>query len=272
MSRRLCVLLMVSAMCLLAVSAWAASSSRTEKSLGLTVSKDGVLMRDGKPFKGIGVNYFDAFFGTLSDPNDTSYRQGFKDMADYKIPFARILGAGFWPSEYKLYREDKERYFKLMDGVVKSAEENGVGLIPSLCWSFLTVPDLVGEPCNQWGNPDSKTIAFMRQYVKEFVNRYKSSPAIWGWEFGNEYNLNADLPNASDHRPAIVPDMGTATSRSEKDDLTTDMIRTAFTEFAKEVRKLRIKNRIIVSGNGFPGAAVASAQGTQLDGRFGGAV
>ncbi len=251
MSRRLLVLPMVMAMCVLAVSTWAGSSAETRKGLGLTVSKDGVLMKGGKAFKGIGVNYFDAFFRTLSDPSDTSYRQGFKDMADYKIPFARIIGAGFWPSEYKLYREDKEGDFKLMDGVVKSAEENGVGLIPSLFWSFPTVPDMVGESCDQWGNPNSKTIAFMRQYVKEFVNRYKDSPAIWGWEFGNEYNLSADLPNASEHRPPIVPALGTATSRSEKDELTTDMIRSAFTEFAKEVRKYD-KNRIIVTGNGFP--------------------
>ena len=71
-----------------------------------------------------------------------------------------------------------------------------------------TVPDLVGEPCDQWGNPESKTHEFMRTYVREVVTRYQDSPAIWGWEFGNEYNLDADLPNAKEHLPPIVPQLG----------------------------------------------------------------
>ncbi|MBM3493175.1 MAG: hypothetical protein FJX72_02450, partial [Armatimonadetes bacterium] len=39
--------------------------------------RDGVLMRAGKPFCGIGVNYFDCFSRHLKDPQDTSYEQGF---------------------------------------------------------------------------------------------------------------------------------------------------------------------------------------------------
>lgn len=34
--------------------------------LGLQV-RDGVLIKDGKPFKGIGVNYFDCFARTLEE-------------------------------------------------------------------------------------------------------------------------------------------------------------------------------------------------------------
>jgi hypothetical protein len=138
--------------------------------------------------------------------------------------------------------------------VVKSAEENGVGLIPSLFWYDGAVPDLMEEPRDQWGNPESKTHAFMRNYVREVVTRYKDSPAIWGWELGNEYNLAADLPNAAEHRPKIVPHLGTLTSRSERDDLTHNMLQIAFTEFAKEVRKYD-PYRIISTGNSIPRAS-----------------
>lgn len=113
------------------------------------------------------------------------------------------------------------------------------------------MPDLVGEPCNRWGNPDSRTIAFMREYTRELVSRYSRSPAIWGWEFGNEYNLAADLPNASEHRPPAVPSLGTPTYRTAEDELTHANIRTAIREFALEVRKYD-SWRIIVSGNAFP--------------------
>ena len=210
-----------------------------------------MLRKDGAPYRGIGVNYFDAFSRTLANPADTSYRQGFAELAKLKIPFARFMACGFWPKDWKLYLEDKEQYFKLMDGVVRAAEESGVGLIPSLFWHSQAVPDLVGEPRDQWGNPSSKTHAFMRQYVREVVTRYRNSPAIWGWEFGNEYNLDADLPNAAQHRPQVVPELGTPTSRSARDDLTHDAIVAAFAAFGEEVRK-HDPHRIIVTGNSLP--------------------
>jgi hypothetical protein len=126
-----------------------------------------------------------------------------------------------------------------------------VGLIPSLFWNMATFPDLAGEPCDQWGNPGSRTHEIMRQYIRDVVSRYRASPAIWGWEFGNEYNLAADLPNAAEHRPPVWPDLGTAKERSQRDELTHAMVRVAFAEFAKEVRKLD-PDRALFTGNSIP--------------------
>src|ERR1051325_6795005 len=124
-------------------------------------------------------------------------------------------------------------------------------MIPSLFWHMSIVPDLVGEPCNRWGDPNSRTIAFMREYTREVVTRYAQAPAIWGWEFGNEYNLPADLPNAPEPRPPVVPGLGTPAHRTAEDDLTHLAMRVALREFALEVRK-HDPQRIIVSGNAFP--------------------
>jgi len=218
---------------------------------GLTVSADGQLLLRGTPFRGIGVNYFDAFYRTLKDPEDTGYRAGFAELKRLGIPFVRVMGCGFWPTDWKLYLEDRPRHFALLDGVVRSAEANGVGLIPSLFWHGAAVPDLMGEPRGAWGDPTSKTHAFMRRYVAEVVGRYKDSPALWGWEFGNEFNLGADLPNAAKHRPKIVPSLGTPATRSARDDLTHDAIVTAFAAFAREVRK-HDAHRIVSSGSSLP--------------------
>lgn len=245
MPMNLLFLMILSAISLLAVSTGSAYSAQ----LGLQ-NRNGVLVKDGKPFRGIGVNYFDCFYRTLKDPKDTSYREGFKVLAEHKIPFARFMACGFWPSQNELYFKDKEAYFRLMDGVVKSAEENGVGLIPCLFWYYATVPDLMGEPMCEWGNPKSKTIAFMRQYTREVVTRYRNSPAIWGWEFGNEHMLSADL-HMPEHRPAVWPELATAKSRSEKDEMTSDYVRFAYKAFAEEVRKLD-KNRIILTMDSLP--------------------
>ena len=176
---------------------------------GLSVRADGALLREGVPYRGIGVNYFDAFARTLKDPNDTSYEAGFRALAtmEFLSPASCARGSG----RPRCDCTSRTRLpISRLDGMVHAAERYSIGLIPSLFWYLPTVPDLVQEPCDQWANPHSKTHEFMRTYTREVVTRYLDSPAIWAWEFGNEYNLDADLPNAKDHLPPIVPRSGTA--------------------------------------------------------------
>lgn len=217
----------------------------------ITVGEGGTILRDGKPYRAFGVNYYSAFLRHLRDPADTSFRAGFRELGSLKIPFARFAACGFFPNDMKLYMEIREEYFARLDAVVKCAEENHVGLVPSLFWQTACVPDLVVEPRNQWGNADSKTIAFMRQYTRDVVSRYLDSPAIWMWEFGNEFDLAADLPNAADHRPGVREKLGTPPARSEADDLRFDMVVTAFREFARAVREID-PDRPITTGNSLP--------------------
>ena len=219
--------------------------------LGLILREDGVLLRKGRPYRAIGVNYFDAFVRHLHNPKDESFDAGFKALAERGIPFARICGCGFWPSEQKLYQQNSKEFFVRFDEVVRSAERHSIGLVPSLFWNLSTVPDLVCEPVNQWGNPQSKTHQYMRSYVHGMVTRYSNSPAIWGWEFGNEYNLSADLPNAAEHRPQVVPQLGTPTTRSQNDELSVENVRIALAAFATEVRKYE-RHRVIFTGNSIP--------------------
>lgn len=217
----------------------------------IQVSSNGVILSEGKPYRAVGVNYFDAFLRRLRNPDDTGYRQGFAELAKRGIPFARFAACGYWPVEMQQYVQDKERYFTLMDDVIRAAEENRVGLIPSLFWYSACVPDLVGEPRSQWGHHSSKVHAFLRQYTADVVSRYAGSPAIWAWEFGNEYDLAVDLPNAAKHRPPILPQLGMTASRSSEDDLRHDMIVSAFRVFGEVVRRYD-RHRPITSGNSVP--------------------
>lgn len=252
----MCLLCLASALCfgtstMQSTNAAQPTQIPKHRALGLQVDSKGVLVKDGKPFRGIGVNCFNLFYRTITNPGDASYRDTLKTLEDNGIPFVRFAACGFWPVDFKLYREDRAKYFALMDGVVKSAEEHRIGLIPSFFWFYAAVPDMCGEPMDAWGDPKSKTSEFVRTYTREIVTRYRSSPAIWGWEFGNEFSLQADLPNAKDFRPHVDQNLGTAASRSDRDHLTHKMIRTAFTEFGKEVRRLDT-HRIIITGNSFP--------------------
>jgi endo-1,4-beta-mannosidase len=219
---------------------------------GLSVNTTtGQITKDGKEYRAVGVNYYSAFYRTLINPQDKSYKLGFKTLANYNVPFARVMLGGYWPTDYELYRQDKKKYFALMDEFIREAETQHIGLIPSLFWNFSSISDLVGEPVNYWGKPESKTIQFMREYTQEVVTRYRSSPAILGWEFGNEMALYVDLPNASEFRPPVNVDKGTPTHRTEKDDLTSPDATTAWLEFAQTVRRLD-PSRIISTGNALP--------------------
>lgn len=216
--------------------------------------RDGVLMKDGRPYCGVGANYFSLFSRMLKDPADTSSLDNLKALAKARIPFVRFMCGGFWPAEHQLYLTDREAYFRRLDLVVRAAETEGIGLVPSLFWHYATVPDLVGEPVDQLGNPDSQSIAFIRRYTAEVVERYKGSPAIWAWECGNEYNLPADLPNAAEHRPPCQPQLGTPKERTARDDLKAAHVATAFAAFAQTARRID-PVRLIVSGNAIPRAS-----------------
>lgn len=240
--------------CLVVVFACAVlgASSEGGRSPGLSV-RQGVLLRQGAPYQGVGVNYFSLFSRTLKNPADRSYEAGLKQLADAHIPFVRFMACGFWPVDWDLYLNDKEAYFKRLDAVVGAAERCNVGLIPSLFWHLSTVSDLVNEPIDCLGDPQSKTLAFIRQYTREIVMRYQNSPAIWAWEFGNEYNLAADLPNAAQHRPPVWPKLKTAAQRTSRDELTSTAMLVAFHAMAQTVRQYD-PHRLIITGNSIPRA------------------
>ena len=116
-----------------------------EKAAGLSNGPNATALRNGKPYRGIGINYFDCFLRTLKKGDDTSYDAGFATLAAKGIPFVRFCATGFWPKDMELYQRDRAEYFRRLDGVVKSAEKHGVGLVPSLFWYFSCVPDSTAD-------------------------------------------------------------------------------------------------------------------------------
>lgn len=242
--------LLCSLLVLVAPLAWAAGSGPPPEP-GLRAGPGGTVLRAGRTYRGIGVNYFDCFLRTLKDGGDTTYEAGFAALAAKGIPFARFCATGFWPRDMDLYQRDRDEYYRRLDGVVRAAEKQQVGLVPSLFWHVPCVPDLVGEPMDQWGSPESRTHAWMRRYVEEMVGRYGRSPAIWAWEFGNEYNLAIDLPGGASHRPKIVPALGTPATRSERDELRLAHLEVALAAFGRAVRAAD-PNRLIMAGHSFP--------------------
>lgn len=234
----------------LATCGWAESPP------GLTVQA-GLFYKNGNPFHGVGINYFSCFTRMTGmapnppQPDNRDYVEGFRVLKSYNIPFVRFCAGGFWPNDWMLYQTDKNKYFELFDGLVAEAEKQGMGLVPSLFWTYSTIPDLMDETLDQWGNPESETIAFMRQYTTEVVSRYVDSPAVWAWEFGNEYLHETDLPQPKFGRGWIAPEFGTPASRSGKDKMLRQNVYSAYRMFYQTVRRFD-ETRPVLTGDVMP--------------------
>jgi hypothetical protein len=212
---------------------------------GLTV-RDGELLRDGRPYRAMGVNYHNCFSKLLSNKENRDYEEGFRILrGDYKIPYIRFMAGPFDHRGWALYDQHPQDYFQRLDLVVREAERQGLGLIPSLFWLVTAVPDYVGEPLSALGDAQSRSRAFIRRYLTDVVTRYRDSSAIFGWELGNEYLLHADLPKL-DHLPA--PKSGTDTPRTAADKLTRPVLMDLYEDFYRTVRAID-PDRIIVTGD-----------------------
>jgi hypothetical protein len=207
-------------------------------------AQNGKFYLAGKPYRGVGANYYDLFTRLAAKPQDESSLRGLEEIARAGVPFVRFNAGGFTEKDWQKYLENKETHFAQLDRVVRKAEELGIGLIPSLFWTD-RLNKIAGERGEAWGDPKSKTIALMRDYTKEVVSRYKDSPAIWAWEFGNEWNLHADLPNAAQFRKE---------GEDERDDLKSSHLGSALQEFAAAVRDVDI-HRPIITGHSHPRAS-----------------
>ena len=228
-----CTLLSLALLCRISV---AAGPDPTSQPPGLSV-RDGMLFKDGMPYRGVGANYFDLFLRVLADPANRTSLEGLQQLSRSGIPFVRFALA-FNSRQWSVYREKPETYFARLDTVFREAERLNIGLIPSFFWTP-DLPDLVDEHRDAWGDPASQTTQLMRRIIADFMGRYRHSPALWGYEFGNETNLSADLPNALQFRKK---------GGTERDDLKSTHMATMFSEFAQAIRA-HDPSRPIFSGN-----------------------
>ena len=175
---------------------------------GIRVNSEGSFTLNGAYFKAMGVNGFrflsDEFIlykgqsGASSGYQAGDYVKRFQMLKDYNIPFVRIPFGSWGDISYDVFdmSADHHEYFAIADKLVKAAEEYNIGIIIDFFWLHTRIPTRNGEYFADLANPNSKTIQYQTKFINAIVNRYKDSPAIWGYEIGNEYNLNMDYYDA----------------------------------------------------------------------------
>ena len=198
--------------------------------------KDGVIMLEGKPFYGFGVNYFGAFChyedGYLPDPQ--TFKDGFAGMAAHNIPFVRI-GLGYYSSFYDRYDEDPQGTLNKIREVLDAAEAQHVGVILSLFWHNAAVSEHVGEKRADMGKAGTRTLEYATEFTATIVKEFAGHRALWGWEIGNEYNLDADLCDRN--LQMFLPAGFTFDNPSGRDYYTSDEAAFFFEAIASTIRK-----------------------------------
>ena len=226
---------------------------------GLVVGPDGTIYLGGKVFYSYGIDLFSTFQDALASVNSKItyqfssevmrkevYKADFELCKEYGIDIVRMPLCSWGLESYNKFDKNPELFFSVMDAVIEAAEEAHVGIIADLFWNTDTLSYYVKEHRSAIGDPESQTLAFARNYIAAVVQRYKDSPAIFGWEVGNEYSNLADLcdVNLKEWLP-----VGFMRGRATYEDYaTSEDVVTFFIEVAKEIRKYD-STRLITTGN-----------------------
>lgn len=183
------------------------------KQYGFTVTEDGRVLFRGEEYISAGTDWYDAATAILdaAHARDTAAssaarQSAEKDLQDaidaldtifsmlkeYNIPYIRFNAVAYDSTRYGYWYTHTDEYFEYMDIFAAKAKEYGIGLIPSLFWSPEALPEYLGEPLTAMGDPNSKTVAVIKDMTEKFVLHYMDNSIIYAWEFGNEYNLRAE--------------------------------------------------------------------------------
>ena len=183
----------VSLLTLIGTLMFAGAIAHAGNNVRLTV-KDGKLYKDGKEYRGFGLNA--AFLSDRVIRAGKDAKEAFETieyLGKKKIPYVRTwLGC---MENWKPYFNNEQKYWENMDLIVDAFEKANVGLIPTLFWKQEMVPWEFNETQKDMLNPDSNGRKFMAEYTRKLVNRYKDRKIIWMWEWSNETNYFWDLPH-----------------------------------------------------------------------------
>lgn len=220
---------------------------------GFHVEEDGSITLDGELFYGFGVNYFGAFvrYAEQQENCPKDFINGIAALASYNIPFIRMPLCAYYPLYYDLFDSDPDKVFSYMDEVLDECQKNHMGVVVSLMWWDAVVAAHVGGKRSDMGVIGSDVLEYAKSYTKTIVSRYADHPAVWAWEIGNEYNLDADLcdkqlkqflwPDGIDSMPLD--------NVNGYDYYTSAELKVFYTEIAKVIREYD-GYRMITTGNG----------------------
>lgn len=214
----------------------------------------GIQVREGTPtafFLGdakyyeTGVNCYDLFVASITK-HEASYvfdtELSFEMLRVLKkngVSVVRFSCSLYYAEDMPAYLNQRSEFLTALKRVAAYAEELNIGIVPSLFWQYKAVPNYYNEPTRCWGRAGSQTFSFLKSYTRDIVTTLSEFKSVYAWEFGNELNLEADLPNWQDAFGTTNPDYWFKTAD----------IDVAFSAFIDVVQTNDPASRAIISGH-----------------------
>ncbi len=188
---------------------------------GLKMNGDCAMTYNGKVVTWQGINFFSLVSGNYNNKGEIPEAQvqeifrALEDLAAYNVKTIRFsvgfFTANDWTRCYFDYDKatgtyvegEKAKAYKcLLHRIFNKAASLNIGLIPSVYWTANFV-NLHGETeIDCFTNHNSKSHRFAVEFQRMLLENYNDHPALFMWEFGNEWNLKVDVKEGgltSDH-------------------------------------------------------------------------
>lgn len=191
------------------------------------------MLLGGQPLYVTGINCYNLFTQSFETDNMgmDEIKETISVLVKEQVPIVRFSCGPFYASQMGFYADQKNKFLANLEGLADLCDQNHILLIPSLFWNTSCVPGYCGEELGAWGDTGSKTYAFMKSYTTDIVNALKGHKCLAAWEFGNEFNLAADL-GGQGYANILASSVGTA-----------------YKGFAETISALDTEGRLICSGN-----------------------
>jgi Bacterial Ig domain len=127
------------------------------------------------------------------------------DAGDKGMGFVRVMAAGYGPTmpsqvnlpshnELLLWQQNPAAYWSRLDKMYNDLAAHNVKIIPSFIWNPFEFPAITGETlATMITDPASRSQTLLRQYIAEYIGRYKNRRSILFYELTNELNYEADI-------------------------------------------------------------------------------
>lgn len=169
--------------------------------VGTSASGEPRIMLAGVQLYTTGANVFNLFLqalGTGGNHNLELIEKTVDVLRDEKVPYIRFSCSPFYAKDMGQYTDDEAAYFKCLDYLATLCDKAHVLIMPSIFWNTGCLPDYFDESLEAaWGKTTSKSYKFMLEYTKKVVDCLKGHKCLAAWEFGNEFNLGADIAIAN---------------------------------------------------------------------------
>lgn len=203
--------------------------------LGTAVTKpsQAAMMLGGVPLYVTGVNCYNLFVQCHETDNmqTKEMEETVEVLAKEEVPIVRFSCGPFYANQMHFYTEQKDLFLSNLGKLADLCDQKHILLIPSIFWNTSCIPEFLGEKLAAWGDMSSKTYEFMKTYTTDIVNTLKGHKCVAAWEFGNEFNLAADI--GSQGYPEIPA----------------KAVGVAYKGFAETVLALDSQKRLVFSGN-----------------------